>query len=242
LRRAKGANTFELLKVTIGSLPSKLMLAITGATGHLGHATIQALLTKIAHSELIAVVRDPQKAARLRPQVGQIRQGDYNDTASLTAAFQGVDTVLFISTNEVDHDLRVQQHQHVVDAAKQAGVRHIVYTSALNPTPNSFFTGAASHLATEHYLQESGLTYTIFRNTLYLDVLPDFIGAQTLASGQLYAATGTGKVSYALREEIAQALATVLTESGHENQTYDIAPGPAYSMQDIAATLSEVTG
>jgi NAD(P)H dehydrogenase (quinone) len=136
----------------------------------------------------------------------------------------------------------VQQHQHVVDAAKQAGVRHIVYTSALNPTPNSFFTGAASHLATEHYLQESGLTYTIFRNTLYLDVLPDFIGAQTLASGQLYAATGTGKVSYALREEIAQALATVLTESGHENQTYDIAPGPAYSMQDIAATLSEVTG
>lgn len=218
------------------------MIAITGATGHLGQATINHLLTKVVPAEIVAVVRDPQKADGLRQQGVQIRQGDYNDAASLAAAFQGVSTLLFISTSEIEYDLRMRQHQNVVDAAKQAGVPHIIYTSVLNPSRDSFFSASPSHFATEEYLKASGIAYTLFRNTLYLDLVPGFIGEGTLPSGQLHSAAGDGKVSYALREDIAQALANVLTSTGHENQTYDIAPGPAYSMQDVAATLSEVSG
>ena len=110
----------------------------------------------------------------------------------------------------------------------------------VNPSLTSQFGGSASHLATEKYLQASGLTYTIFRNTLYLDLVPGFIGADALASSTIYSAVGMGRVSYALREEIAVALAKVLTGGNHANQTYDIAPAPAYSMQDVAAILSEV--
>ena len=218
------------------------MIAITGATGHLGLATIQALAAKIAPSDIVAVVRDPQKATDTLPQGLTVRQGDYNDPAALLAAFQGVDTVLLISTSELEYDVRLRQHQNVIDAAKQAGVRHIVYTSVVNPSPNSAFGASPGHFATEEALRTSGLTSTIFRNTLYLDIIPMLVGEGTLPSGKLYSSAGDGKVSYALRAEIGEALANVLAGQGHENQTYDIAPGPAYSFHDIAAGLHNVTG
>jgi NAD(P)H dehydrogenase (quinone) len=218
------------------------MIAITGATGHLGLATTKALAAKIAPSEIVAVVRDPQKAADTLPQGVAVRTGDYNDPASLLAAFQGVETVLLISTSELEYEARMREHRNAIDAAKQAGVRHLVYTSVVNPSPNSAFGASPSHFGTEEYLRDSGLTYTIFRNTLYLDIIPMLVGESTLPSGKLYSSAGDGKVSYALREEIALALANVLASQGHQNQVYDIAPGPAYSFQDLAATLSEATG
>ena len=218
------------------------MIAITGATGHLGLATIQALAAKIAPSEIVAVVRDPQKAADTLPQGLTVRQGDYENPAALLAAFQGVEKVLLISTSELEYDVRMRQHQHVIDAAKQAGVRHVVYTSVVNPSPNSAFGASPGHFATEEYLRASGLTYTILRNTLYLDIVPMLVGEGTLPSGQLYSSAGDGRVSYGLRAEMGEALANVLAGKGHENQVYDIAPGPAYSFQDLAATLSEVSG
>ena len=218
------------------------MLAITGATGQLGQATIHALLPKMAPQDIVAVARDPQKASALTALGVQVRPGDYNDPASLVAGFQGVDTVLLISTSELAHDLRVQQHRHAIDAAKQVGVRHVLYTSVVNPARDSKFGASPSHLATEEYLRASGLVYTVFRNTLYLEVLPMLLGAEVLTSGQIHFAAGAGKVSYALRDDIAQALAQVLTTPGHEGQVYDIAPGPAHSFDQVAATLSEVSG
>jgi NAD(P)H dehydrogenase (quinone) len=218
------------------------MIAITGATGHLGLATIAALAGKIAPSEIVAVVRDPQKAANTLPQGLAVCTGNYNDPAALLVAFQGVETVLLISTSELEYEARMREHQNVIDAAKQAGVRHIVYTSVVNPSPNSHFGASPSHFATEEYLRASGLTYTVLRNTLYLDIIPMLVGEGTLASGQLYSSAGNGKVSFGLRTEMGEALANVLTSEGHANQTYDIAPVPAYSFQDLAATLSDVTG
>ncbi|MBC6989503.1 SDR family oxidoreductase [Hymenobacter sp. BT491] len=216
------------------------MLAITGATGHLGRATIEALLPKVAANQIVALARDPQKATDLSERGVQVRVGDYDDVASLVAAFQGVEKVLLISGDDLEK--RTQQHKNVIDAAKQAGVKHVIYTSVLNPSKDSHFTASPSHVATEEYLRGSGLTYTLFRNTLYLDFVPMFLGQDAVPSGKIYSAAGDGKVTYALRNEIAEALANVLTSNGHENQTYDIAPAPAYSMQEIAATLSEVVG
>ncbi|AMR28279.1 hypothetical protein A0257_15085 [Hymenobacter psoromatis] len=218
------------------------MLAITGATGQLGHATIQALLPQVAAQEIVAVVRDPQKATALPPLGVQVRQGDYNDPASLVAAFQGVDTVLLVSTSETETELRIRQHRQAIDAAQQAGVRRLVYTSIVNPSSASKFEASPGHLATEEHLRASGLNYTIFRNTLYFDILPMLVGQEAVPSGRFYFAAGEGRVSYALRDEIGQALANVLTTTGHDNQTYDIAPGPAYSFQDVARTLSETGG
>ncbi|OGX90991.1 SDR family oxidoreductase [Hymenobacter coccineus] len=218
------------------------MLAITGATGQLGHATIQALLPKVPPQEIVAVVRDPQKAAALSLLGVQVRQGDYNDPASFGAAFQGVDTVLLISTSETENELRIRQHRQAIDAAQQAGVRHVVYTSITNPSPDSRFAASPGHFATEQYLKASGLTYTILRNTLYLDIVPMLVGQDVLTSGKIYFAAGDGQVGFALRDEIGQVLANVLTTDGHDNQFYNIAPGPTYSFQDIAATLNEVTG
>jgi NAD(P)H dehydrogenase (quinone) len=216
------------------------MLAITGATGHLGQATIKALLTKVPATDIVAVVRDPQKATDLQQQGVQVRRGDYDDATSLVAAFQGVDTVFLISGTDLVH--RAQQHQQVIDAAKQAGVQRLVYTSVLNPSQTSYFGASPSHFATEEYLLASGLTYTVLRNTLYLDLVPGLVGKDAVSSGKFYFAAGDGKVSYALREEIAQASANVLTSNEHENKIYDIAPTPAYSMHDVATALSEVTG
>jgi len=216
------------------------MLAITGATGQLGQATIAALLTKVAPDQLVALARDPQKATTLQQQGVHVRQGDYNDVASLVAAFQGIATVLLISGN--DMAARTQQHRNVIDAAKQAGVQHVVYTSMLNPSTTSAFIASPSHVATEAHLLASGLTYTLLRNALYLDLVPMLVGKDALPSGRFYFAAGTGQASFALRSEIAEALASVLTTPGHQGQTYDIAPAPAYSMQDVATTLSEVSG
>ena len=216
------------------------MLAITGATGHLGQATLHFLLQRVAPTNLVAIVRDPQKAANLSELGVQVRQGDYNDPASLFDALDAVTMLLLISGSEHNVADRTRQHKNVIDAARQAGVRHLIYTGVVNPSRSSPFGSSASHLATEEYLQASGLTYTIFRNTLYLDLVPNFIGADAVSGGKMYSAAGTGKVSYALREEIAQALANVLTTGDHANQTYDIAPTPAYSMQDVATILSDV--
>lgn len=218
------------------------MIAITGATGHLGQATILALAAKLAPAQLVAVVRDPQKGADVLPQGVNVRRGDYNDPASLLAAFQGVETLLLISTSEHEYEVRLRQHRNAIEAAKQAGVRHVLYTSVVNPNPDSPFGASPGHFATEAYLQDSGLTYTIFRNTFYLDILPMLVGKGTLESGRLYFSAGVGKVSYGLREEMAQVIANVLTSEGHENKIYDLAPGPAYSFQDVAATLHDVTG
>ncbi len=215
------------------------MLAITGATGQLGQATLRQLATKLPPDQLVAVVRDPQKATALSAQGIHVRQGDYNDPASLVTAFAGVTTVLLVSGTDLA--ARAQQHRHVIDAARTTGVARLVYTSGLNPSAASAFPPSPSHAATEAYLRASGLAYTIVRDALYLDVLPLLVRPEALANGHFPFAAGNGSASFALRAEIGEALAAVLTTEGHDNQLYDLAPAPAYSMQDITRVISTVT-
>lgn len=213
------------------------MIAITGASGHLGKATLEFLLAKTAPTSLVALVREPQKVADLSAQGVQVRAADYNDPASLVASLAGVDKLVLISSSIIG-DERVQQHRNVVQAAKEAGVNHVFYTSAPQPSPNALFTPAIDHYYTEQALIESGLTYTFFRNNLYLDILPGVVGnaAQT---GTLPFPAGDGKVSFVLRNDIAEALANALLTEGHENQTYEIGAPIAWSFNDIAGALSK---
>lgn len=218
-------------------------ILVTGATGGLGKAVVETLLKEGGAHQISVVVRDPAKAADLQAQGVTVVPGDYNDYASLTRAFTGIDKLLLVSGNDIPN--RVPQHTNVIKAAQAAGVKHLAYTSFQRRTEDGSSAVAfvaEAHLATEKLLKESGLTYTILKNTLYLDVLPQFMGPQVLETGTIYLPAGTGRGSFASRHDMGAAAAAVLTGTGHENKTYEIASNETYSFADIAKLLSDLSG
>lgn len=219
------------------------MYLVTGATGALGTAVIDFLLQKTAPSNIAALVRNPEKAADLRAKGVDIRTGDYDDQALLEKAFHGVDKLYFVSGSDVMS--RAVQHQKVVDAAKAAGVKHIVYSSFDRKTedgssPISFV--ADSHLKTEQWIRQSGIPYTLMLHGLYADLLPMFLGEKVLETGVVYQPAGEGKTAFTLRSDMAEAGAQVLTSDGHAGKSYRIVAQEAWSYADIAKMLSELTG
>lgn len=216
------------------------MILVTGATGQLGSAIIAQLLAKTPASNIAALARNEQKAAILREKGIHVRIADFDDAHSLDTAFEGIEKILLIST--VDPN-RFEQHKNVVDAAKKAGVKHIGYTSVtLNSLEDSAIKPLMeSHFQTENYIIESGLSYTFFRNSLYADIIPLFAGAGATENG-VRVPGGSGKVAYALRREMGEAIANALAGHGHENKSYLITGAARYSFADIAAALSELSG
>lgn len=218
------------------------MILVTGATGHLGAATIDFLLkNNVPAGEIGALVRDKAKATQLIEKGIQVRVGNYTNPASLEAAFAGVDKLLLISSNDM-HD-RAGQHKNAIDAAKAAGVKHIIYTSAplKKETGSPMQLITQPHIDTEAYLKATGIDYTILRNNLYADVLPMFFGPAVLETG-IYLPAGDGKSPYATRLDMAEATANVLTTTGHENKTYNLNADSNYSFSDAAALLSSISG
>jgi len=220
------------------------MILVTGATGHLGKATIDFLLQKgISPDNISALARSAEKATDIQTKGINVVIGNYDDYASLSAAFNGVDKLLFISSSDITK--RLAQHENVVKAAKEAGVKHVVYTSfeRKNETETSPLWGLAqAHLNTEKWLKESGLTHTILRNNLYMDFIPAFIGDKVIETGAIYLPASSGKVSTALRSEMAEAIANILAASGHENKIYKLTNTEAYTYSDVASYISEATG
>lgn len=148
-------------------------ILITGATGHLGKAVINELISRNQTGQLSAMVRDLSKGRELETKGVQLVQGDYNDYDSLVAAFQGVDKLYFVSGSDVAH--RSRQHENIVQAANAANVGHVIYTSFQRKTedgssPIAFV--AQAHLLAEKLIRAPGLTYTILKHALYADVLP----------------------------------------------------------------------
>lgn len=218
-------------------------MLVTGATGHLGRAVVHYLLAHPQGHTIQALVRDPAKGADLQAAGAQLRQADYNDYASLVAAFEGVDKLYFVSSSDVIN--RAAQHANVVKAAAEAGVGHVYYTSFQRKTedgssPIAFV--ASGHLAAEQHLRESGLTYTILKHALYTDVLPQFLGEQVLQTGTIFLPAGEGKTSFASRQDMAEAGARLLLNEGYENQSVEIAGPTAHSLREVAALLSELAG
>jgi NAD(P)H dehydrogenase (quinone) len=219
------------------------MILVTGATGNLGRSTIDSLLKK-GHpaTNIVALIRDEKKAADLKNLGVEVRIGDYNNYEQLLAAFSGIDKLLLISATDLAS--RSKQQQNAVNAAKQAGVKHVLYTSLerKNDTETSpiAFLGK-SHIETEKLLRGSGLTYTIFRNNLYLDALPMFFGEQVLTTG-IFLPAGDVQSAFALRADMAEAIANVLTSDGHENKEYSLSNIQNVSIQEIAQYLTEIVG
>jgi NAD(P)H dehydrogenase (quinone) len=217
------------------------MILITGATGNLGKAVINNLLKKMPANQIAALARDMNKVKELKAKNVDIRIGDYNDTASLDIAMQGVEKLLLVSSNDII--TRLGQHRNVVDAAKKVNVKHIMYTSAAmkNIEDSPLKSAMEAHFKTEDFIKESGLNYTILRNTLYADNIPMFVGEKAVEKGLFFPA-GNGKVAYASRADLAEATAAILTSPGHENKTYTLTGPQGYSFNDIASELSALAG
>lgn len=216
------------------------MIAITGANGNLGTATISFLLKKVNPAQIIAVVRDPSKMHEFAEKGIQVRKADYDDLESLKNAFKGVNKLLQISAASMGPEA-AQQELNVVEAAKVQGVKHIVYTSTLTPHMNAFFAAGRTCFQTEQAIEDSGTDYTFFRNSMYMETIPLFIGS-AMEDGQVFYPTETGKVSFVSRIDIAEALSNVLAKDGHKNKIYDITGTEALTFADIAGLLKSNLG
>lgn len=216
------------------------MIAITGANGQLGRATIDFLTAKTKPENILAVVRNAEKAKDLREKGIQIRIADYDDPASIDAAFNGVEKVLQISASGVGENMRTQEN-NVVKAAAKNGVKHIIYTSTLTPGSEVYFEGAQTCHKTEQAILETGIPYTFFRNSMYFETIPLFIG-DALQSGHIYFSSGNGQVSFASRIDMAEALANVLATNAHQHKVYPITGSKAYSFHDLARLITKEKG
>lgn len=212
------------------------MIAITGASGNLGKLTLAFLLKSTDPKQLIAIVRDRQKGKEFADAGIEVRVADYEDTASLQKALKGVDKLLQISAISIGEQ-GIREEANVVEAAIAQQVRHIVYTSGLKPGAQAEFMAGQQCFYTESAIRESGIAYTFFRNGLYTETIPLFIG-NGLEDGNIYFPAGKTGVSFVSREEIAEALSNVLLGQGHEGQIYEITGPEAFSFADIAGMLS----
>jgi NAD(P)H dehydrogenase (quinone) len=221
-------------------IQEQTMILITGATGQLGTAVVNHLLKTISAERIAVLVRDKSKASTLIEQGVNIRVGNYDDPASLDNAMQGIEKVLLIAGT--DEDNRLRQHQNVVDAAKKAGVKCIAYTSRNLKDPNTLTNKLmVGHFQTEDCIKASGLKYVLFRNALYMDTIPLFVGEGVFDTG-INLPTGGGRVSFALRSEMGEAIANALIENGGDNRIYHLTGSESYSFGDVAATLADLSG
>lgn len=211
-------------------------LLVTGANGKLGRRVVELLLAAGA-DRLVAASRDPAKLSDLKGV--ETRKADFDDPASLDAAFKGIDRVLVISTHRIDvPGLRIKQHAAAVAAAAKAGVKRILYTSMLNPQ-GSLIPFAPDHLQTEQAIEKSGLEFAILRVSWYAENL---IGSLTapLASGKWFSAAGNGRINYVSREDVARAAAAALAAPGGARERLDITGPAPLTIPQIAAIGAEV--
>ncbi len=219
---------------------------ITGATGHLGRLVVQDLLRRgVPAGNITAAGRDITKVKDLADRGVRILAIDYDDPASLDAAFRGADRILLVSASEPGR--RAQQHQNAIDAAVRAGAGLLAYTSIANAGTTTMRL-AAEHEATEVALRASGLTYALLRNSWYFENYTARIPA-ILQRGSLAGSAGDGRVSAATRADYAAAAAAVLAGDGHESpgdghegRAYELGGDEAFTLAELAAEIGAQAG
>jgi len=217
-------------------------ILVTGAGGHLGRKVIDNLLARGA-TKIIAVTRDPSKLADLAAKGVDVRAGDFNDPASLDAAFQGADRVLVISTDAIGiPGGRKAQHIRAIDAAERAGATHIAYTSITSPYPSN---DPACSVPDDHFWTEARLIggktdWSLLRNNIYAEIALHSAGP-AVASGKLFHAQGkAGRASVAHDDAAAAAAGALLTAEG--KHVFDVSGPEAVPATEFAAILSQISG
>lgn len=217
-----------------------MSIVVTGATGHLGRFVVESLLERgLPAGEITATGRDTTKLADLAERGVITTRADFDVPASLRAAFAGADTLLLVSGSEVGK--RVPQHRNAIEAAKEAGVGHLVYTSVLR-ADRSTLSLAPEHKATEQILAESGLPHTLLRNGFYSEVYVDRL-EQAREHGAVVGSAGQGRVSSASRRDYAEAAAVVLLDpAAHVGAVRELVGDQAWTYADLAVAIGEVLG
>ncbi|MGA4506554.1 SDR family oxidoreductase [Propionibacteriaceae bacterium G1746] len=216
-----------------------MRIAVTGATGPFGGHVIETLIARgIAPADIVAIVRNEQKAAGLAAQGVTVAVAPYEDEAALTAALTGVDRLVFVSASEVGK--RAAQHENIINAAKAAGVDFIAYTSLLG-APTSTLALAEEHRVTEQLLAESGIDHALLRNGWYWENYSSAIDTAR-ATGKVFGAADDAKVAAAARKDYSEAAAIVATTDGHAGKVYELAGVPALTYPELADAVGEVIG
>ncbi|KAA9009077.1 SDR family oxidoreductase [Histidinibacterium aquaticum] len=210
-----------------------MSIAVTGSTGHLGRRVI-AGLKGATDTPIVALARDPAKGADLGVEV---RAFDYDSSGTLAPALEGVETLLLISGSELGE--RSRQHRAVIEAAKEAGVGRVVYTSVLH-APTSTLALAPEHRETEAALAESGLAHTLLRNGWYTENYAPAVST-AMEHGAVFGAAGRGRISSATRDDFAAAAVAALTRPETEGQVFELAGDESWTMDDLAAELTRQT-
>ncbi|MGB0134699.1 SDR family oxidoreductase [Dokdonella sp.] len=204
-----------------------MKIAVTAASGQLGHAIVHATVALIGHDNVIGIARTPAKAQDLGVEV---RQGTYDDPAEMQKALTDVDCVLLVSGMDAP-DKRIVQHRNVIEAARAAGVKKIVYTSVQGPEEGTAFSPIVqSNRHTEVDLKASGLDWVVGRNGIYIEPDVEYIDKYK-AKGEIANSAGNGKCGYTTRAELAFAYARLLTGSDHDGRIVNLNGKPITQAQ-----------
>lgn len=209
-----------------------MKIAITAASGRLGHTIIKEMLS-LGH-DVIGLARSPEKVTV--PGL-EVRPGDYNDRDALERSLQGIDAMLLVSSMDIP-EKRIGQHRNVIEAAKNAGVKKIVYTSIQGAeTGTAFSPIVQSNRQTEEDIQKSGLDWAIGRNGIYIEPDIEYIASYKKA-GQISNCAGDGRCGYTTRSELACAFARMLTQARHSEVIYNL-HGEAITQYELAEYLGK---
>ncbi|RJL20546.1 SDR family oxidoreductase [Bailinhaonella thermotolerans] len=207
-------------------------IAVTGATGEVGGRVARRLAAAGVPQRL--VVRDPGRAPSLPG--AEVAVAEYGDRRALAEALRGIGTLMLVSATESPDRSRLQTE--TVQAAVDAGVERVVYTSFLGAAANATFTFAQDHWDTEEYIRASDVRFTILRDSLYQDLLPEYAGEDGVIRGP----AGTGAFAPVTRDDVADTAVAVLLGGDHDGLTYDVTGPELITMEDVATRLSRALG
>ena len=216
-------------------------IIVTGASGQFGGAAARMLLEQVPAEDLVLLSRTPESLAELVEAGAQVRRADFDDPASLRPAMEGGERMLLISTVRVGS--RVEQHTAAVEAARAAGVKHVVYTSLLGVrTPGNPSVEGYDHIATERMIEASGLAWTFLRNSLYAEAVATAMAIPALLAGHKPENAGRGRVPIVSRDDCVATAVGVLTQDGHANKAYDVTGPELWALPDAMALIAEMAG
>lgn len=213
-----------------------MTIAVTAASGRLGSEIVRAL-TRLDGPAVVGLARTPSKAEHLGVEV---RKGDYGSPDDLEASLQSIDTLLLVSGMD-DPAKRIEQHRNVIRAARDAGVRKVVYTSVQGAEEGTAFSPVVlSNRQTEQDVRDSGLEWVIGRNGIYIEPDVEYVDRYR-EQGAIRNSAGDARCGYTTRPELAYAYARMLTESDHQGRTYNL-HGEALTQAQLAEYLNRAFG
>jgi NAD(P)H dehydrogenase (quinone) len=213
-------------------------ILITGASGHLGGGVLDHLLTMVPASQLIAAGRGMEPMARFAAQGVITRHVDFDDPASVERVLENVGTLYLVPTAAPN---RLEQHQRVIDTAKATGVQHVLYSGVIHHDETGFGAAVSDHQALERYILSSGLPHTFVRNSIYLDVMPLFLG-NAVESGVFALPVSPSGVSWASRADLAEATARIIANPAMQGRVHALSLPQAVDYAAVAATVSKISG